>query len=249
MALRLVPKEVFQDARATIKPAVCTATCLSLLALASANAARLAAPATGMNHLDASLANKINPNSTRAETPELLPRPLGAMQTAVVFQEASMLTKAGVISQRHSECGGLAIAQSLQCHCSVSPQKNGQLASLAAKFDDREQFWLDDVQARSAFSNRFGIVQTESIAIYDPSGVRASLPISLMTRGGQHQLYSPEAASTSFHARCSAQVPPQLAGGIFSGHYEQHLSKRVGIPRKNSMVSTLFVRNAYGTSR
>jgi len=104
-----------------------------------------------------------------------------------------VFTKADVNSQRNSEC------------------------EWRNHFDDREQSWLDDVHDRSAYSHKFRIVQT-GIGICDPSKVRAGLPVLLMTKGGQSQLYLPEAASTSVYASegtCSSQMPPQLPGGFF----------------------------------
>jgi uncharacterized membrane protein YkvA (DUF1232 family) len=114
--------------------------------------------------------------------------------------------------------------QQFSLDCSASPQKKKQLTEASAKdrFDRSKLFrfiGFSDNQY-SASSHNPGESQSAVSTMRDLTASRHRLPVFLITRGGQRQLYASEdgAVSRLLAAKplCPLKMPPCLAGGIFA---------------------------------
>jgi len=198
MALRLVPKEVFRDARNAVNPAVCTVMCLGLVGITAAGAAGMKAPAKGVVFSQPIFSSVKKINVTAIEA-------LGRI--------CSTNTGAKADSKRNPQ-KNLELQAKLQSPNHPSKCFASSHASTANPTNNHLHDKVDFVHK---------LLETDSLDLHNPlpddandSHRNKSLPSFLTNRGGQNQLYCAEDAGAFLPLyRRPLQMPQQLTLGFF----------------------------------
>jgi uncharacterized membrane protein YkvA (DUF1232 family) len=141
----------------------------------------------------------------------------------VLYATLSGIIPCPVHTTQFSKNSAFRLQQQLALDCSMSPKQEQQLTQAQARdrFDHCKQFRFNGFSDNQYFASSHipGDSQSAVAITYNLASGPYPLPIYLITRGGQRQVYASEDSEVAIlpaKSLCPLNMPPSLGGGIFA---------------------------------